>query len=122
MTGISKFLAEELATTWETQAELEGMISRDRKETLRECADVIRMLANRPPAEQMPETPIAHRWTFRLARIDLRTPIERSVGDIIGRIEHLGGHPLLTAAQMKAGQCLCILGAWEDAGKPGAAP
>jgi hypothetical protein len=45
--GLSAFLALELAEAWEIQAELEAGASADRRATLRECADMVRMLATR---------------------------------------------------------------------------
>ena len=48
MSGISKFQANELADAWEVNAALDST-SAARRETLRECADAIRMLANMEP-------------------------------------------------------------------------
>lgn len=45
--GLSRELALELAETWETMAEMERASSADRRATLRECADAVRMLATR---------------------------------------------------------------------------
>lgn len=55
MSDISKFMAEELADAWDIAAS-DPKADRARRETLRECADTIRMLANRTP-ERCPRAP-----------------------------------------------------------------
>jgi len=49
MAEISKFMAEEIADAWDI-ASSQPDINSERAETLRECADIIRMLANRRSA------------------------------------------------------------------------
>ena len=59
------------------------------------------------------------RYTERLAHIDRRTPIERQAGDLVGAIEVMGAHPLLTDAQTLVHDAMCLLGKWHDEGEPG---
>lgn len=47
MADISNFLAQELADTWANMAKMEKAADPARRATLRECADMVRMLANR---------------------------------------------------------------------------
>ena len=65
MADISESLAQEIADLWHDTAERErdfiGERARGRRETLRECADLLRMMASRPgprvdgpPASHMP--------------------------------------------------------------------
>lgn len=59
MSGISKFQANELADAWEARTGTEA--SAKVRETLRECADTIRMLANMEP-QDCPRAPHPFRY------------------------------------------------------------
>lgn len=78
--------------------------------------DVLALLSSTPRNPS-----VEHPWTLRLAQINERTPIERQAADLGAAIEHLGGHPLLTDALNHADRAMRTLGAWKDAGAPGAA-
>lgn len=45
---ISNFMAGELADVWANMAEMEREVRLGRRETLRECADALRMLSSAP--------------------------------------------------------------------------
>lgn len=51
MTGISKNLATEIADGWENMAATEVDAHPKRRETLRECADLLRMLSDLGPLQ-----------------------------------------------------------------------
>lgn len=53
---------------------------------------------------------------------DRLTPVEKQAHDLVGTIEALGGHPLLTEAQTKVMDAKRILADWIDAGAPGGSP
>ena len=63
-------------------------------------------------------TEIEPGWTARLAQINERTPVETQAAHLIGAIELLGGHPMLTEAQLLVDKALRILGKWHDDGEP----
>lgn len=61
-------------------------------------------------------------WTMRLAQVNERTPVEKEASDLIGSIEMLGAHPMLTWSQTYVNKALCLLGKWHDEGEPGGNP
>src|SRR3546814_12646557 len=73
MTSISESMANEIADNWEQMAATETAAHPARRETLRECADLIRMMANREP-----ETCPHAEQTFRLC-------LERSEERVVGK-------------------------------------
>lgn len=60
MSDISKSVALEIADNWEQMAATERDSSPDRRSTLRECADLIRMMAEHKP----PRCPHAGVFTY----------------------------------------------------------
>jgi len=56
--SISSPLAREVAETWETMAEMEAGSSPERRATLRECADMVRMLCDRLSAPEQPSASV----------------------------------------------------------------
>lgn len=61
-----------------------------------------------------------HPWSDRLAQVDKRTVLESAILELHAQVEALGAHPLLTDASTHLFYAVCALGAWEDAGWPGA--
>jgi hypothetical protein len=52
--GLSRAIATEIADNWETMAAMEQGVSTDRRATLRECADLIRMMSEQRPQPGIP--------------------------------------------------------------------
>lgn len=62
-----------------------------------------------------------YRWTEKLARSDLHSDTVKRAVEFHAFVESLGAHPILTDASAAAMNAILAVGAWEEAGSPGAA-